>query len=305
MSHQFVGKSPPAVAPRSQSATARARWPWWRTPNRRRNDWQGQRVWLIGASSGIGAALASVLLARGASVALSARSGEALKRLAEDAKGTGSASVEAIVLPFDATSAKQWAHAHAELTSVWSGIDMVVFCAGAYAPMRAWEIDAAHTSQIVDVNLRSVYHGLELIVPQLRKSRTGALVMVASVAGLVGLPNATVYGPTKAAMINLAELLHSDLRDDGIDVYLVNPGFVQTPLTAKNEFPMPAIQTPEQAAQAILRGLAAGRFSIHFPKRFTGWLYLLRHLPDRVRLAIVRGLMAARQRPGTKAEISP
>ncbi len=293
MNRQFVAESPPATPVAGAVQTAQStRWPWWRSPNRRRADWQGQRVWLIGASSGIGAALAAQLMARGASVALSARNVEALQRVADGA--SAGSNGRALVLPFDATQQGQWAGAHGKLNVAWGGVDVVVFCAGAYAPMRAWEIDDRQMSQIVDVNLRSVYHGLERVIPDLRAGGTGALVLVASVAGLMGLPNATVYGPTKAALINLAELLHSDLRGDGVDVYLVNPGFVQTPLTAKNEFPMPAIQTPEQAAQAILRGLAAGRFSIHFPKRFTGWLYLLRHLPDRVRLAIVRGLMAAR-----------
>ena len=296
MNRQFVAESPPATPVAGAVQTAQStRWPWWRSPNRKRADWRGQRVWLIGASSGIGAALAAELLARGASVALSARSADALQRIAAEASRDGGATRnKAMVLPFDATDPAQWARAQHELLEAWDEVDVVVFCAGAYAPMRAWEIDERQTSQIVDVNLRSVYHGLERVIPDLRAGGTGALVLVASVAGLMGLPNATVYGPTKAALINLAELLHSDLRGDGVDVYLVNPGFVQTPLTAKNEFPMPAIQTPEQAAQAILHGLAAGRFSIHFPKRFTGWLYLLRHLPDRVRLAIVRGLMAVR-----------
>lgn len=304
MSQQFVAKSPPAkpVADAVRAAKA-THWPWWRSPNRRRTDWQGQRVWLIGASSGIGAALASRLIERGASVALSARNEDALQRVA------GAASVgapgRALVLPFDATHPVQWANARGKLIDAWGGIDVVVFCAGAYAPMRAWEIDERQMSHIVDVNLRSVYRGLELVVPEMRAAGTGALVLVASVAGLVGLPNATVYGPTKAALINLAELLHSDLRGDGVDVYLVNPGFVQTPLTAKNEFSMPAIQTPEQAAQAIMRGLAAGRFSIHFPKRFTGWLYLLRHLPDRVRLAIVRAFTGAARRSDPQARPLP
>lgn len=304
MSPQFVAKSPPATtAPVVTDSRQPVAWPWWRTPNRRRTDWRGQRVWLIGASSGIGAALAAQWIERGASVALSARSADALQRVADSARKASSG--QALVLPFDATHPVQWATARAKLMDAWGGIDVVVFCAGAYAPMRAWEIDERQMSHIVDVNLRSVYRGLELVVPEMRAAGTGALVLVASVAGLVGLPNATVYGPTKAALINLAELLHSDLRGDGVDVYLVNPGFVQTPLTEKNEFPMPAIQTPEQAAQAILRGLAEGHFSIHFPKRFTGWLYLLRHLPDRVRLAIVRAFTGAARRADAQARHLP
>ena len=138
-------------------STRSVRWPWWKTPNRRRSDWQGQRVWLIGASSGIGAALASQLVARGASVALSARGEDALRRIASDA--CTSAPGRALVLPFDAIQPGQWAQAHHKLVAVWGGVDVVVFCAGAYAPMRAWEIDERQTSNIVDVNLRSVYHG--------------------------------------------------------------------------------------------------------------------------------------------------
>jgi len=100
------------------------------------------------------------------------------------------------------------------------------------------------------------------------------------VAGLRGLPKALAYGPTKAALINLAETLYLDLHPIGVGVSLINPGFVQTPLTAGNDFAMPALLTPEQAAQAMIEGWEAGRFDIHFPRRFTLWLKLARHLPD-------------------------
>jgi short-subunit dehydrogenase len=111
------------------------------------------------------------------------------------------------------------------------------------------------------------------------------------VAGYFGLPNASVYGPSKAALINLAELLYVDLRPRGISVYLINPGFVQTPLTAKNEFTMPALQTPQAAARAIRDGIASGRFEIHFPRRFTLALKLLRWLPYRLRFPLISRLV--------------
>ena len=109
-------------------------------------------------------------------------------------------------------------------------------------------------------------------------------------AGYLGMPNASVYGPSKAALINLAELLYLDLHPRGLDVYLINPGFVQTPLTAKNDFAMPALQTPQAAAQAIHRGLSRGTFEIHFPKRFTWLVKMARLLPYRLRFAMMANL---------------
>lgn len=119
----------------------------------------------------------------------------------------------------------------------------------------------------------------------------GGIAIIASVAGWIGLPKASVYGPSKAALINLAEILYSDLHPRGLDVYLINPGFVNTQLTAQNDFDMPALQTPDEAASAILRGIAAGRFEIHFPRRFTLLIKLLRLLPYRIRFALIGQLV--------------
>jgi NAD(P)-dependent dehydrogenase (short-subunit alcohol dehydrogenase family) len=116
----------------------------------------------------------------------------------------------------------------------------------------------------------------------------GHISLVSSVAGMRGLPKSLAYGPTKAALINLAETLYLDLRPSGIGVSVINPGFVETPLTAQNDFAMPALITPAQAAQAVLGGWARGDFEIHFPKRFTHWLKFLRLLPYRVYFPLVR-----------------
>jgi NAD(P)-dependent dehydrogenase (short-subunit alcohol dehydrogenase family) len=116
----------------------------------------------------------------------------------------------------------------------------------------------------------------------------GHISLVSSVAGWRGLPNGLAYGPTKAAMTNLAETLYMDLQDRGIGVSLISPGFVATPLTAQNNFQMPALLSPEQAAQAMLEGWAKGAFDIHFPKRFTLWLKLMRLMPYRLYFALVR-----------------
>lgn len=243
-------------------------------------DWPSRRVWIVGASSGIGAALADTLLQRGAHVVLSARREDALETVAGNRPG-------AHVLPFDATRPSEWAAAAAAV-DLWGGVDLLVFCAAVYTPEHAWELRADRVRETLATNLESVYLGLEAMVPRLLKRGQGGLVLLASVAGYTGLPTATVYGPTKAALINLAELLYTDLRPRGVSVHLVNPGFVRTRLTERNGFPMPALQTPEQAARAIVAGLERGRFEIHFPRRFTIPLRLLSQLPHRLRFALVR-----------------
>ena len=134
-------------------------------------------------------------------------------------------------------------------------------------------------------------HSVAAVVPAMlqaaQQGRTPHLSLVASVAGWRGLPHSLAYGPTKAALIHLAENLYLDLRPQGVAVSVVNPGFVDTPLTAKNDFRMPALLTPEQAASAMLRGWEGGAFEMHFPRRFTTWLKLMRMLPYRWYFALV------------------
>jgi NAD(P)-dependent dehydrogenase (short-subunit alcohol dehydrogenase family) len=244
-------------------------------------DWAGRRVWLVGASTGIGAATARLLLARGAKVAVSARSRE---RLADVVAG----HAQGLALPADVTRPESLAAALGAIREAWDGADLVVLLAGAYAPVRAWELTAAVARGHVEVNLMGVYHALAAVLPDFLARGAGGIAIVSSVAGYRGLPKALVYGPTKAALINLAEALYLDLAPRGIAVYVVNPGFVATPLTAQNEFRMPALITPEVAAAELVRGLERGRFEIHFPKRFTLWLRLMRCLPYRWYFAAVR-----------------
>lgn len=249
--------------------------------NRPIRDWSGQTIWIIGASSGIGAALAQALLRLNAKVILSARRIERLNAIA----GT---DPNAYVLSFDATNQDAWNNASADLQARYQYIDLVIFCAAKYQPERSWDVDANDAATTIKINLESVYHGLQSVLPPMLRRGSGGIAILASVAGYIGLPNASVYGPSKAALINLSELLYSDLHKKNINVYLVNPGFVQTELTSKNDFDMPALQTPEQAAQAILEGIANGEFEIHFPKRFTLGLKLFQILPYRWRFALIR-----------------
>ncbi|MBV7534965.1 SDR family NAD(P)-dependent oxidoreductase [Duganella sp. sic0402] len=249
------------------------------------HDWAGQRVWVIGASSGIGAALAVEALQAGARVALSARRAERLQAVADD-------HPHALIAPFDILDKQAWSERHDHICQHFGGVDLIVFCAADYHPERAWDIEPDRAAHTLETNLGSVYTGLATVLPAMLARGSGGIAIVASVAGYFGLPNASVYGPSKAALINLAELLYVDLRPRGLSVYLINPGFVQTPLTAKNEFAMPALQTPQAAARAIRNGIASGRFEIHFPRRFTLALKLVRWLPYRLRFPLISRLVS-------------
>jgi NAD(P)-dependent dehydrogenase (short-subunit alcohol dehydrogenase family) len=246
------------------------------------DDWRGRRIWIVGASSGIGAALAKMLLARGARVALSARRADALAAVA-----AGAPAERALILPLDVTEEAAWAPALEALRSQWGGVDLVVFMAGDYRALRAWELDTA-AGGIVRTNVIGPLLGLGHVIPLLQNQGHGGVALVASVAGYRALPKGLVYGATKAALIHLAEGLYLDLAPRGLAVYLINPGFVRTPLTAGNDFHMPGLLEPEQAATAILRGIERGRFEIRFPRRLAWPLALLRHLPYRLYFPLIR-----------------
>ena len=260
--------------------------------NPRMTDWHGRTVWLVGASSGIGRATAVALHARGARVVVSARGAAALQAFVDAHPG-------AVALPLDVTDAQ--AVQTAALTLAAQGrLDCVVYCAGHYHAMQADQLDLQDLLRHNQINYVGALHLLAAVLPLLLKQapdpqtqQRAHLSLMGSVAGYRGLPNSLAYGPTKAALINLSESLYVDLHSQGVGVSLINPGFVDTPLTRQNQFKMPALITPEQAAQEILRGWARGEFEIHFPKRFTLWLKLLALLPYRLFFAATRQLQHA------------
>lgn len=242
--------------------------------------WQGRRVWLVGASTGIGRALAEQLHAQGATVIVSARHLETLKPFVLEHPGS-------LALPLDVTD--RAAVRRAAGAAVADGpLDLVCYCAGHYRAMRATAMDLNDMLHHHQVNTVGALHVLDAITPGMLARKQGHISLVSSVAGFRGLPQSLAYGPTKAALINLAETLYLDLQPHGLGVSVVNPGFVETPLTAQNNFHMPALISPTQAAQAMLQGWAKGEFEIHFPKRFTCWMKLLRLLPYRLYFAVVR-----------------
>ncbi len=251
-----------------------------RTPNRPITSWANQRVWVIGASSGIGAALALHLLHEGATVAVSARRHD---QLLEVVAGQARASVVA----FDVTDALAWPQAMAEVIEHLGGIDLVVMGAARYDPTHSWEIDLKQVEQSFDLNVVSVYRGLSVIVPELIARGTGGVALIGSISAYTGLPRALIYGATKAALNNLAQTLYFELAPKGLSVYLINPGFVQTPMTAVNDFKMPGLMTTSQAALSIARGFERGLFEIRFPRGFATVLRLISYLPDRLRFYLL------------------
>lgn len=243
--------------------------------NPRITDWRGKRVWVIGASTGIGRATADLLHGLGAAVALSARGSGKLQAAAAGLE-------RAIAVPLDVTDHASVMNASDRIIKEWGGIDLVLLVAGGYNDMRADAFDLDAANALVDLNLRGAFNCIDVVLPQLLSQGGGGIGIVASVAGYGGLPKALAYGSTKAALINLSESLYLDLRPHGIAVYQINPGFVDTPLTAHNDFPMPALMSAADAALALVDGLEKGQFHIHFPRRFTNSLRLARLLPYRL-----------------------
>lgn len=235
----------------------------------------GKTYWLIGASEGLGRSLAEQLNAAGAHVILSARNAARLESLAAELSN-------ARALPMDVTDMVAVRQAAREAGAV----DGVIYNAGAYVPMRAtdWDSDAALV--MCDVNFTGAMRVLGEVVPGFVKRGAGDITLVGSLAGYRGLPAAIGYGASKAALVSLAETMRFDLKDTGVSIRLVNPGFIETRLTAKNDFKMPMLMTPEAAAGRVLKAMGKRRFRTDFPAPFSWVMRLLAYLPD---LLVYRG----------------
>ena len=245
-------------------------------------NWQGKIVWLVGASTGIGYALAKLLHTQGATVIVSARSEGKLAEFA-------SAHTGSTAMALDVANAQQVASAAQQVLAAYQQIDVLFYCAGYYSPQTASlgekPLDIPEMHQHMLLNYSGAINVLHACLPKVKH-----IALLASVAGYQTLPHALAYAPSKAAMQRLAEGLYIDLHSQSIGVTLINPGFVETPMTAQNDFHMPALISADAAALAIVKGLAAGSFEIHFPKRFTLWVKLLSMLPYRLYFAICKAI---------------
>jgi NADP-dependent 3-hydroxy acid dehydrogenase YdfG len=242
-----------------------------------------KRIWVIGASSGIGEACATALIVAGAIVALSSRRAERLNALVQFG-----GKEKALVLPLDVTHQEQLEAAYQSILKSWGGLDLLLFVSGVYTPLRADNFDFAVAQKTIDANLLGPMRAVGMVLPDMLKAHAGHIAIVGSVAGYSGLPKALAYGPSKAGIINFCETLYYDLLPQGVSVHMISPGFVATEATAQNDFEMPALITANEAANEILEGIQAGKFDIHFPKRFSGFLKFLRILPYPLYFWIIR-----------------
>jgi len=254
-------------------------------------------VWITGASSGIGRALALRMAKAGYRVAATARRQGELEALAREAEG------HVTPVAADTTDAASLQAAVTRIEQTLGPIGIAVFCAGTYQALMGAELTAAKARPLFELNFMGTVNSLEAVLPGMLRRGKGRVAMVASLAGYFGLPTSAVYGASKAALINMAEALRPDLARSGIAVQIVNPGFVKTPLTDKNEFPMPFLMEPEDAAEAFYRGLHSDRFEITFPRRFSLLLRVLQMLPYRLSLALTR-LTVPKEKPDSATRVS-
>jgi len=234
-------------------------------------------VWITGASSGIGADVARQLAEAGVKVAASARH---LPSLPTHPNITH--------FPVDVTDEQALGVAVTEIEQRLGPVDLAIFGAGAYEPFNPQTFSTRVFSRINEVNYLGSIHALGAILPRFMERKSGHLALIASVAGYQGLPKSAYYGPTKAALINLAEALWLELRPHGISVSVINPGFVDTPMTAANDFPMPFLMKPARAAALTIKGLKARRFEIAYPLPFVLILKTLQKLPQGLKLRLIQ-----------------
>ncbi len=232
--------------------------------------WPTKRYWLIGASTGLGAALAQKLNRAGAEVILSARSTDKLERLAAELPGR--AHVQTIDVTDDASVA-----AAAEAVGE---VDGVVYLAGAYWPFGAKEWEPAHGTAMADVNFTGLMRVMGQVVPKMVARDAGHIVITSSLTGFRGLPGSIGYTASKAATMSLAECMYADLRKTGVQVQVINPGFIKTQLTDKNDFKMPFLMEPEAAAQAVFEHMNGDSFKKSFPWGFSLLFRGAQFLPD-------------------------
>ena len=235
-------------------------------------NFKNEHIWVIGASSGIGEALARELAGQGATLILSARREEELQKLNDELGG------EHHVMPLDVADSEVVQQAMDQVSERIPRLDRVIFMAAIYNPGNISKMDVDFAKKLVEVNLLGALYTSYAALPVFEKQQGGQLVLCGSVAGYTGLPGGQPYSATKAAIINFAESLHAEV-DESIDIKVINPGFVRTRITDKNQFHMPMRIEPPQAAKAIAKGLQAKAFEIHFPKGFTLMTKFLRLLP--------------------------
>ena len=239
-----------------------------------------KKIWITGASSGIGKAVAEKFASEGWIVAVSARRKEILDDMAKHENISS--------YPLDVVNEETCVNTFQNILSEFGDIDLCIFCSGTYDPKKEKEIDVKQSKFVMNVNYFGVLNCVKAVEKYFKKEKKGHISIVSSIAGYRGLPNSSGYGPSKAALNNFAESIYFDFKKHNIRVSIISPGFIKTPLTDKNDFPMPFLRSVEFAAQKIYIGLTkSNSFEIHFPKQLTLILKFLRLLPYKIYLYLI------------------
>ena len=239
-----------------------------------------KKIWITGASSGIGKAVAEKFAKEGWQVAVSARRKEILDEMAKDLNISS--------YPLDVVDEQNCKITFQKIISDFTEIDLCIFCSGTYDPKKEKEIDIKQSKFVMDVNYFGVLNCVKTVEKYFKNKKRGHISIVSSIAGYRGLPNSSGYGPSKAALNNFAESIYFDFKKYNVRVSVISPGFIKTPLTDKNDFPMPFLRSVEFAAKKIYDGLTkSNSFEIHFPKQLTLILKFLRILPYKIYLFLI------------------
>ena len=241
-------------------------------------------IWITGGSTGIGKALAIRFASKGWNVAISARRVELLDDLSN--------SYDNIFgFPLDVTDKERCKEVFNEIKNKFENVDICFFSTGTWDPKKEKNIDVEQMENVFKVNFFGTVNSIKAVEQYFRDKKNGIITIVSSIAGYRGLPNSTGYGPSKSALNNLAESLYFDFKRYNVRVCLVSPGFIQTPMTDKNDFKMPFLKTPDYAADKIYDGLINKKiFEIHFPKTLTVILKFLSFLPSSIYFSLLSKL---------------
>ena len=241
-----------------------------------------KNIWITGASSGIGKALALRFAQEGWQVAASARRENLLNEISKLNKNISP-------FPLDVTDKEKCKEVFEEIKNKYQNLDICFFSTGTWDPKKERDIDIEQIESVMKINFFGTLNCIKAVEKYFKDKKSGHISIVSSVAGYRGLPNSTGYGASKAALINLAESLYFDFGRHNVRISLISPGFIKTPMTDKNEFKMPFLKTPEFAANKIYNGLVNGSsFEIAFPKELTLILKLLKILPNRLYLYLIK-----------------
>tara|TARA_Y100000741_G_C18151769_1_gene517547 strand:+ start:123 stop:875 length:753 start_codon:yes stop_codon:yes gene_type:complete len=249
-----------------------------------------KNIWITGASSGIGRALAIKFAEKGWQVAASARRGDLLNEISNLNKNISS-------FPLDVTDKEKCKEIFNQIKNKYNDIDICFFSTGTWDPKKERDIDIDQMKNVMEVNFFGTLNCIKTVEQYFKDRNDGHISIVSSIAGYRGLPNSTGYGASKAALNNLAESLYFDFGRHNVRISLISPGFIKTPMTDKNEFKMPFLKTPEFAADKIYNGLINGSsFEIDFPKELTLILKFLKLLPDRIYFSLIKILTKYQKR---------